>query len=161
MTQGTDGKIWAATAQGVVWIDPHRARKEPLPPGFRFVSYGKWPKIYLPAPSELKLPPRISRLEVVYTATSLAIPERVRFRYKLEGQDRDWRDAGSGRDVSYTNLGPGSYRFHVMASNSEGVWNKAEAVTGFMIQPALYQTYWFLCAVRLRRARSSLGTVSL
>jgi signal transduction histidine kinase len=144
MTQGTDGKIWAATAQGVVWIDPHRARKEPLPPPVSVLSLtANGQKYNLPAPSELKLQPRISRLEVVYTAASLAIPERVRFRYKLEGQDKDWREAGSRRDVSYTNLGPGSYRFHVMASNSEGVWNQAEAVTGFMIQPALYQTYWF------------------
>jgi len=97
----------------------------------------------LPSPAEIKLPPHTVNLQFAYTAPTLAIPERVRFRYKLEGSDKEWRDAGSRRDASYTNLGPGSYRFHVMASNGDGAWNATEAVAGLIIQPALYQTHWF------------------
>jgi signal transduction histidine kinase len=144
MIEGTDGRLWFATAQGVVWLDPKRIPTKPLPPTPAILSITSNDHTYgFPAPAEINLPPHTVNLQFAYTAPSLAIPERVRFRYKLEGSDKDWRDAGSRREASYTNLGPGSYRFHVMASNTEGAWNTAEAVTGFIIQPALYQTYWF------------------
>ena len=144
MIEGTDGRLWFATAQGVVWLDPKRVPRKPLPPTPSILSVIANDHTYgLPTLTDIKLPPHTVNLQFAYTAPSLAIPERVRFRYKLEGSDKEWRDAGSRREASYTNLGPGSYRFHVMASNSEGSWNNAEAVTGFIIQPALYQTYWF------------------
>jgi signal transduction histidine kinase/ligand-binding sensor domain-containing protein len=144
MIEGTDGRLWFATAQGVLWLDPKRVPGKLPPPTSAILSVTANDHTYpLPAMAEIKLPPHTVNLQFAYTAPSLAIPERVRFRYKLEGSDKEWRDAGSRREASYTNLGPGSYRFHLMASNSEGVWNKAEAVTGFIIQPALYQTYWF------------------
>jgi signal transduction histidine kinase len=73
----------------------------------------------------------------------LAIPERVRFRHKLDGQDKDWQEAGTRREAFYTNLGPGSYRFHVMASNGDGLWKEAGTTAGFLIQPAFFQTGWF------------------
>ena len=144
MIEGTDGRLWFATAQGVLWLDPKRVPQQPLAPAPAILSVTANDHTYvLPALAEINLPPHTVNLQFAYTAPSLAIPERVRFRYKLEGSDKEWRDAGSRRDASYTNLGPGSYRFHVMASNSEGVWNKTEVVTGFLIQPALYQTHWF------------------
>jgi PAS domain S-box-containing protein len=82
-------------------------------------------------------------LEFNYTALSLAIPERVLFRYKLEGIDTDWQSAGTRRQAFYTNLPPGKYRFHVIACNNDGVWNEEGAHLDFVIAPAWYQTIWF------------------
>ena len=95
------------------------------------------------SPAALKLPPRTRDLTIDYTALSLAIPERVRFRYKLEGSDTQWRDAGTRREAFYTNLSPGPYRFLVMASNNDGVWNEVGGAWSFRIAPTFYQTIWF------------------
>jgi signal transduction histidine kinase len=75
----------------------------------------------------------------------------VHFKYKLEGSDSDWQDAGTRREALYTNLGPGSYTFQVIASNNDGVWNNAGATLHFEIAPAFYQTRWFdaLCALAI------------
>ena len=78
------------------------------------------------AASGAKLPPRVRNLEIQYTALSLVLPEKVRFRYKLEGWDRDWQDIGSRRQAFYPNLPPRHYRFRVVASNNSGVWNETE-----------------------------------
>ena len=74
----------------------------------------------------------------------MVVPEKVRFKYKLEGYDVDWQDAGTRRQAFYTNLSPRAYRFRVMASNNSGVWNEAGDALGFSIAPAYYQTWWFL-----------------
>jgi signal transduction histidine kinase len=88
-------------------------------------------------------------LQIDYSAGSLTVPERVRFRYKLEGLDRDWQDVGVRREAHYTNLGPGHYTFRVTAANNDGVWNNTGASVDFVIAPAFYQTGWFyaLCAL--------------
>ena len=90
-------------------------------------------------------------LRIDFTALSLAAPEKVKFRYKLEGYDHEWQEAANRRQVFYTNLPPRPYRFRVMAANNSGVWNEAGAVLDFSIAPALYQTNWFraLCAALL------------
>ena len=95
------------------------------------------------------MPVHTRDVQVEYTANSLTVPERVRFRYKLEGLDRDWQDVGTRREALYTNLGPGRYTFRVIASNNDGVWNDTGASIDFAIAPAFYQTRWFytLCAV--------------
>ena len=87
-------------------------------------------------------------LTIDYTALSFVAPEKVLFRYKLEGQDPDWRDAGQSTARCYTNLSPGNYRFRVTACNNSGVWNEAGTFLDFSIAPAYYQTNWFrgLCA---------------
>jgi ligand-binding sensor domain-containing protein len=136
MVQGTDGRLWFTTLTGeeILWLDPKRIAHKSFPPTPAILSVTANDHTYgLPAQTAIKLPPHTENVQFAYTAPSLAIPERVRFRYKLDGSDKEWRDAGSRRDASYTNLGPGSYRFHVMASNGEGGWNQAEAVTGFLI----------------------------
>jgi signal transduction histidine kinase len=74
---------------------------------------------------------------------SLSIPERVRFRFKLDGWDKDWQDVGARREAFYTNLAPGRYRFHVTACNNDGVWNDVGASLDFSVAPAWYQTNWF------------------
>jgi signal transduction histidine kinase len=92
------------------------------------------------------LPPLVRDLEIDYTALSFVAPERVRFRYKLEGRDRDWQEAGNRRQAFYTDLSPRDYRFRVMACNNDGVWNEAGAFLDFAIAPAYYQATWFLMA---------------
>jgi len=91
----------------------------------------------------LRLPAGSSQLEIDYTALTFTSPMKVRFRYRLEGFDAGWIDAGTRRQAFYTNLPPRSYRFHVMASNKDGVWNRAGAVLDFSINPRVYQTGWF------------------
>jgi signal transduction histidine kinase len=103
----------------------------------------------------LRLPPLTRDLEIDYTALSLSVPEKVRFRYRLakglKGANGDWQDAGARREAFYTNLSPGNYRFSVMACNNDGVWNPAGATLAFAILPAFHQTLGFfgLCAVAL------------
>ena len=91
----------------------------------------------------LRLPPLIRDLQIDYTALSLVAPEKVQFKYKLEGWDRDWQDAGTRRQAFYTNLPPKNYTFRVMACNNSGVWNEAGTFLDFSVAPAYYQTIWF------------------
>jgi signal transduction histidine kinase/ligand-binding sensor domain-containing protein len=140
--QTTDGRIWFATTKGVAWINPKRIVRNTVPPPVLIESVIANGRKYNSS-TLLKLPPRIENLEITFTATSLTIPERVRFRYKLEGQDEDWQEAGTRRETVYTNLGTGSYRFRVIACNNDGVWNEAGASLEFFVRPAYYQTTWF------------------
>jgi signal transduction histidine kinase len=94
----------------------------------------------------LEFPHGANDLEIDYTALSLAIPERVRFRYKLEGKDIHWHEAGARRQAFYNGLPPKQYRFRVIACNNEGVWNEAGAAWSFSILPAFYQRMWFQLA---------------
>jgi signal transduction histidine kinase len=95
----------------------------------------------------LHLPPLIRDLQIDYTALSLVAPEKVLFRYKLEGWDQDWQDVGDRRKAFYNNLPPRTYRFKVIACNNSGVWNEAGAFLDFSIAPAYYQTIWFRASV--------------
>ena len=98
-------------------------------------------------PVELK--PLTRDIEIDYTALSLAEPRKVRFRYKLEGFDSAWQEAGTRRQAFYTNLDPRGYRFRVLACNNDGVWNESGAAVNFSLLPAFYQTQWFrlLCVL--------------
>lgn len=89
------------------------------------------------------VPARSQRLTFTYNGLSLSVPERVRFRYRLDGLDQGWSDPVATRQAIYTNLGVGSYRFRVIASNSDGLWNSSEAVIPFEIEPAFWQVWWF------------------
>jgi PAS domain S-box-containing protein len=140
--QTTDGRIWFATTKGVAWINPKRIVRNTVPPQVLIESVIADGRKYN-TPRSLRLPPRTGDLQIVYTATSLTVPERVRFRYKLEGQDKEWQDAGTRREAFYTNLDPGSYQFRVIACNNDGVWNDTGTSVDFSIAPAYYQTGWF------------------
>lgn len=143
MTQGTDGRLWFMATGGLAWLHPAKLTRNTLPPpvavrsitagGQRFAIDGN-----------LTLPARTKDVRIDYTALSLAVPERVRFRYRLDGSDHDWQDAGGRREAFYTNLGPRAYRFRVIAANNDGVWNDTGAVLAFTIAPAWYQTRWFM-----------------
>jgi PAS domain S-box-containing protein len=91
----------------------------------------------------VQIPPSTRRIAFEYTGLSLAAPGRIRFRYFLEGFDRTWSQPVAAREAVYTNLGPGSYRFRLVASNSEGLWNGPETAISLRVAPAYYQTFWF------------------
>jgi signal transduction histidine kinase len=137
-----DGKIWFLTDDGVSIIDPRHLPFNKLPPPVHIEQITADRKKYETS-SNQRLPALTRDLEIEYTALSLVAPEKIRFRYKLEGHDPDWQDAGNERKKSYTDLPPRNYRFRVMASNNSGVWNEAGASFDFSILPAYYQTRWF------------------
>jgi len=143
--QTTDGLIWFATTTGVASINPKRIVRNPVPPPVSIESVTANGRKYDDS-TFMRLPPRTANLQIAYTATSLTVPERVRFRYMLEGQDKEWQDAGTRREAFYTNLDPGSYQFHVIACNNDGVWNNTGASVDFSIAPAYYQRGWFRAA---------------
>lgn len=145
----TDGRIWFAMTGGIVSIDPSQLARNPLPPPVTIWSLTSGTTRRANNGAELRLPVRTTHLQIEYSAGSLTVPERVRFRYKLDGLDRTWQDVGGRREATYTNLGPGNYAFHVIASNNDGVWNETGAALAFVIPPAFYQTRWFyaLCGL--------------
>jgi ligand-binding sensor domain-containing protein/two-component sensor histidine kinase len=140
--QTTDGRIWFATTKGLAWINPKRIVRNTVPPFVSIESVVAKGKKYNPSQG-LSLPAGTADLQITYTATSLTVPGRVRFRYKLEGQDNEWQDAGTRREAFYTNLKPGSYQFRVTACNNDGVWNEAGTALPFVVLPAFGQTVWF------------------
>jgi PAS domain S-box-containing protein len=142
--QGTDGRIWFTATRGVAWIDPKKRKdlRNALPPPVSINSMSAGGSLHLQL-TDLRLPPHTANVQINYTALSLSVPERVRFRYKLDGVDKGWQDVDTRRQAYYSNLGPGSYRFRVIACNNDGVWNEAGASLVFSIAPAWYQSVWF------------------
>jgi ligand-binding sensor domain-containing protein/signal transduction histidine kinase len=137
-----DGSIWFRTLDGLSVIRPHHLEGNPvLPPVHieRMTADG----VASDLSRTVRLPARIRDLAIDYTALSFVAPEKVLFRYKLEGWDREWQDAGTRRQAFYSNLPPRDYRFRVTASNNSGVWNQQGATLGFSIAPAYWQTTWF------------------
>jgi signal transduction histidine kinase/ligand-binding sensor domain-containing protein len=137
-----DGRLWFATNHGIAWIDPDHLSKNVVPPHVVIRAVLADERAYR-APGPIELPDGIRSVRIDYTALSLAAPERVRFRYKLDGADDSWREAGSERSVRYAGLRPGRYTFRVIASNNDGVWNNDGAAVTFALRPAFYQTSWF------------------
>ena len=140
--EASDGRLWFATDNGLAWIDPSRVTRNTVPPPVAILSLATDRARYGPAPA-VSLPRETSSLRIEYAALSLSAPQRVRFRYRLEGLDDDWQDAGATREAVYRNLGPNRYRFRVTACNGDGVWNQDGAALDFIIPPAWYQTTWF------------------
>jgi signal transduction histidine kinase len=145
VAKSADGKLWFVQSGGVSVIDPYHLPVNKLPPPVHIEQITADDKTY-DATTGLRLPPRVRNLAIDYTALSLVAPEKVRFRYKLEGQNRNWHEVVNDRQVQYTNLSPGTYRFRVLACNNSGVWNEQGASLEFVIPPAWYQTNWFRAA---------------
>src|SRR5215469_6766188 len=93
--------------------------------------------------SSSRLAPGSRTVQIEYTALCFRAPEKIRFRYKLEGFDREWSEAAARRQTIYTNLAPGQYQFRVVASNNDGVWNQQGDSWAFSVLPAFYQATWF------------------
>ena len=148
VTTSPDGKLWFLPWDGISVVDPHHLPSNTIPPPVHIEQVTGDGKTYSPS-SALRLPPRLRDLTIDYSALSLSVPEKIHFRFKLEGQDKDWREVVNVRQVQYSNLAPGNYRFRVIASNNSGVWNEQGASLDFAITPAYYQTNWFraLCGL--------------
>jgi len=137
-----DGRLWFLMGEGVSVVDPHHLAFNKLPPPVHIEQITADGSVY-GAANGLRLPPLIRDLEIDYTALSLVAPEKVHFKYKLEGQDSDWREVVNDRRVQYSNLRPRNYRFCVIAANNSGVWNEQGDMLEFSVAPAYYQTNWF------------------
>jgi len=135
-------KIWFSMNRGISVADPSRANFVSAPAILHIeeVSSDGSP-VGMNEPVQLTGGHR--RLTFGFSALSLSVPERIRYKYKLEGVDEGWSRPVSDREVTYNNLGSGAYRFRVIATNSEGLWNSAESNVSFNIQPAYWQTWWF------------------
>lgn len=140
--QATDGRLWFATDNGLAWTDPSKRTRNLVPPPVRIESVVA-DRTYAPGES-LVFPVGTEKVDIRYTALSLSMPERVTFRYQLEGVDKDWQEAGTRRETFYTPLRPGHYTFRVKAANNDGVWNDSGATIEFRIRPAFHQTPWFV-----------------
>jgi signal transduction histidine kinase/ligand-binding sensor domain-containing protein len=141
---GSDARLWFATTAGVFWLDPAQTHKNTLPPPVLIRRITSGGVVYpLDDGAVARLPPHPSRVQIDYTALSLTMPERMRFRYRLDGVDGDWQEAGTSRSTTYTDLPPGEYRFKVQAANNDGVWSGGETAAQFVVEPAPYQTEWF------------------
>jgi signal transduction histidine kinase/ligand-binding sensor domain-containing protein len=145
LTRLSTGELLFATTGGVYRLDPQRYRTNPSPPPVQIT--GIWSdKAAQPlrtAQPEVPLPSSPESVRIDYTALSLTLPQRVQFRYLLEGVDRQWQEAGNRRSAYYTTLAPGSYRFRVVAANEDGVWNTNGASVLLVVPPTLVQTVWF------------------
>ncbi|HEY6121416.1 MAG TPA: two-component regulator propeller domain-containing protein [Pyrinomonadaceae bacterium] len=170
--RGRDGKLWFSTIKGVAMIDPEMIKINHQAPPVAIEQVRVDDQLINPN-VKTEFPPGKTRFEFVYAGLSFISPEAIRFKYKLEGFDRDWVDGGSRRIASYTNVPAGHYKFMVIAANNDGIWNTTGASFGFYLKPYFYQTYWFyaLCAfvmtllvwqlyrLRLRRVESQFTAV--
>jgi signal transduction histidine kinase/ligand-binding sensor domain-containing protein len=164
----SNGRLWFATSGGLAMVDPARIRTNTLPPPVcleEVVVDGQplreapdsGPELApvrsaLAKPEDrhearpmmvLRVPPGSGQIELRYTALSFCVPQRVRFRYRLEPVDAGWVEAGVRRSAYYSHLAPGDYRFEVIACNNDGVWNLNGAVVVLAVLPYFWQTWWF------------------
>ena len=143
----SDGRVWFATGGVVQMVDPSMLSQK-AGPAQTYVELLAADRKQFEATPNLRLPPNPRDLQIDYTSPNFAVPQRAKFRYRLDGYDRDWHEAGTRRQAFYTDLPPGKYSFRLIASNSDGVWSDNAAELDFSIAPAYYQTNWFraLCA---------------
>lgn len=165
-----EGSLWFATRKGVAIVDPANLFLNRVPPP---VSIERFTVDDIEQQDGVKIAPGHNRLAFQYAALSFVAPARVRYRYRLEGFDKEWIEAGARRTAFYTNLPPGHYRFVVQAANNDGLWNERGAAISFSIHPPFYRTIWFISLLtalllllvlvmyrlRLRRLRSQFNAV--
>lgn len=147
-TAARDGRLWFVTGRGLTSLDPMLLKRVHRPVSVK-VERVTVDDRDMPTKGAPTLPAQSGRLAIDFTALDLSAPLRIRFRYRLEGFDADWIDAGTRRQAFYTHLPPRSYRFRVAAMNGDGTWNEAPEALAFSIAPMFYQTAWFglLCAL--------------
>lgn len=137
--KASDGTLWFVTSRGITVADPRRlAPQRPMP----FVAIDE----ALADDARIDgadLPPGTAKVEILFTAPELTSPLKTRFRYRLEGFDPDWIEAGARRSALYTNLSPREYTFRVAVSQDDGRWSETEATWSFTLRPRFYQTWWF------------------
>jgi len=136
------GRIWFSLRSGLSVVNPSQITDNSVPalPHIEAITADNTTANLA---ASVRIPPSPRRITLEYTGLSLAVPGRIRFRYFLEGFDSSWSQPVAAREAVYTNLGPGSYRFRLVASNSERLWNGPETTIALNVAPAYYQTYWF------------------
>ena len=140
-----DGRFWFPTQDGVVVIEPGNERANDLPPSM-VIESATIEREPASIGGGLIVPPGRENVEINYAGISLIKSDQIRYRYRLEGHDADWVDAGTRRTAYYSYLPPGDYRFVVTAGNSDDVWNQTGASLAVAFQPFFYQTWWFYLA---------------
>lgn len=151
MVIGGDGRIWLATLSGIAWLDPTSLQPNPDPPQVQVTSLTVGDTT-VTDPGQLQFDRGTTDVAIGFSAISLSMPERVSVLYRLEGHDDDWVDSGSRREAFYTNLGPGDYRFRVIAANEDGVWNRVGDDLEFSIPPTFIQSTSFKILIFLALA---------
>jgi len=145
-----DGMLWFPSVRGIVRVNPLHIPVNTLPPPVHIerVAVDGKPQALGQA---IDIAPGLHQLEFDYTALSLLVPQALHFKYRLDGFDKEWTDAGNRRTAYYTGLAPGTYTFRVLASNNDGVWNTSGSNIGLKLRPHYYQTQWFMlsCAAAL------------
>ncbi len=143
-TRTRDGRLWFATNNGLVMIDPGNLGKNTVAPPVSLTGLLVNGRRVTPDPArQLQLSPLERNIEVRYAGFSFISPERVGFRYMLKGYEKTWTDAGSRREAFFTNLPPGAFEFQVSARNADGVWSAKPASLRFYVTPRLYERIWF------------------
>ncbi len=150
-----DGNLWFPTAKGLISVDPHNIRANPRPPPVVIEEV----RVDDQAVTNTQIAPGHHRLEFDYAGLSYMAPERVRFKYRLDGLDREWVDAGGKRVANYSYIPPGKYVFRVTACNNDGVWNESGASLAFTVLPYFWQTWWFLALTSVAAAAGVGGSV--
>jgi len=140
-----DGLLWFATPKGLVGIDPAHFSVNTIPPPVALVRFAvdDVDQSLQGAASPPKITAGHVRFQFDYAGLSFTAPQKVRYRYMLDGFDRRWTEAGPRRTAYYTNIPPGRYTFRVQAANNDGVWNTQGAAFQFELRPHFYQTVWF------------------
>lgn len=161
----TAGRLWFRTTQGVAVVNPEEINANGLPPPVVLqeiiadkISVGA-ASLALQTAEQVTIRPGRGELEIRYAALSFRAPEKCQYRYKLEGLDLNWVDAGTRRAAFYNNLKPGKYRFQVTACNNDGVWNETGNSVLLTLQPHFWQTQWFVGALILASVGGVGGTV--
>jgi signal transduction histidine kinase/ligand-binding sensor domain-containing protein len=157
-----DGRVWFPTSKGLVAVDTSERKLNPLPPPVvieDFLLNGQPVARGTLDASAVLIPPGENRLEFHYTGLSLVAPEKVRFKYRLEGLDREWVLAGTNRVASYSYVPPGHYTFHVIACNNDDIWNEAGKTLAMIVLPYFWQTWWFRLLAGLCMAAAGGGGV--
>jgi signal transduction histidine kinase/ligand-binding sensor domain-containing protein len=139
---GSNGHIWLSLTRGLATADPFTIARNAAPVTVRIATVSAGGKM-VNLTDSATLSPGTRSVTFNYADSNLSVPQRVRFRYTLDGSGQPWSDDVALRQVVFTNLGPGAYRFRIVASNGAGLWNGPETVVPFVVAPALWQTWWF------------------
>ncbi|MGA3373110.1 MAG: two-component regulator propeller domain-containing protein [Terracidiphilus sp.] len=170
-----DGRLWFATPKGLVEVDPAHFPVNAVPPPVELERFAvdDLPQPLLGSVNSMRIPAGHVHFQFDYAGLSFTAPQKVRYRFMLEGFDRGWTEAGARRSAYYTNIPPGRYTFRVQAANNDGLWNTAGAALAFELRPHFYQTAWFdalliafivglvvlLLRLRLRRAEGEFRAI--
>lgn len=147
-----DGRLWFPTIKGLAVIDPSKIKPNLYPPPVLIEEVKVDDQSVMHEPGnvvQMQVPPGKHRLEIRYTGLSLVSPERVRFKYRMEGLEQNWENVDTRRVAYYTYLKPGKYQFHVIACSNDGVWNQTGATLKLTVIPWFWQTWWFITSAIL------------